>query len=254
MTRSLALGLAVLQIAVVALHAADPVPPRSRPAADGETRPEEDPNNPQLEIERQRAAARIGSRLTRGPYLQLGTPDSVVVRWRTDVASASSVRFGLTTTNLKFTARGQGALAEHVVLLTNLLPATRYFYALSTNTFTGTGSNSVFTAITNSFVTVPPHGAPRPARVWVLGDPGTRKPGQKAVRDGFYKFNGGRHPDLWLLLGDNAYTAGKDDECLSVSWRWQSGRKGARHPSRTQQHVPIPPSGTIQRGPWRSGT
>jgi len=25
-------------------------------------------------------------------------------------------------------------------------------------------------------------------------------------------FNGGRHPDLWLLLGDNAYTAGKDDE------------------------------------------
>jgi hypothetical protein len=213
MTRFLALALAAMQCSIAfSLSSAEPPVPRTTAGADGEPKPEEDPNNPQLELERQRAAARIGSRLTRGPYLQLGTPDSVVVRWRTDVASASSVRFGLGLANLKFTARGQGALVEHIVQLTNLLPATRYFYALSTNTFTGTGSNSVFVAATNSFVTAPVHGGARPARIWVLGDPGTRKPVQKAVRDGFYKFNGGRHPDLWLLLGDNAYTAGKDDE------------------------------------------
>ena len=213
MTRSLAFAVAVLHVGVFpALHAADPPRARSTAPADVEPKPEEDPNNPALELERQRAAARIGSHLTRGPYLQLGTPDSVIVRWRTEVASASSVRFGLSSTNLKFTSRGQGALVEHIVMLTNLLPATRYFYALSTNVLTGTGSNSVFRAATNSFVTAPPRGAARPARVWVLGDPGTRKPVQKAVRDGFYKFNGGRHPDLWLLLGDNAYTAGKDDE------------------------------------------
>src|SRR5436190_10628802 len=139
MTRSLALLFVVLQssFAVVpSLHGAEPPRVRTPGTSDAEPKPEEDPNNPALELERQRAAARIGSRLTRGPYLQLGTPDSVVVRWRTDLASASSVRFGLAVTNLKFTARSQGALVEHVVLLTNLLAGTRYYYALSTNTLT----------------------------------------------------------------------------------------------------------------------
>ena len=92
MTRSLAFAVAVLHVGVFpALHAADPPRARSTAAADVEPKPEEDPNNPALELERQRAAARIGSHLTRGPYLQLGTPDSVIVRWRTEVASASSV-------------------------------------------------------------------------------------------------------------------------------------------------------------------
>ena len=30
----------------------------------------------------------------RGPYLQQGTPTSVVVRWRTDVPTDSAVKFG----------------------------------------------------------------------------------------------------------------------------------------------------------------
>ena len=33
--------------------------------------------------------------LRRGPYLQVGTPNSVIVRWRTDVATDSRVLFGL---------------------------------------------------------------------------------------------------------------------------------------------------------------
>src|SRR5262245_3655249 len=49
----------------------------------------------------QREARRIVPSLTRGPYLQLGTPNSMVVRWRTEQASPSIVRFGLSSTNLK---------------------------------------------------------------------------------------------------------------------------------------------------------
>src|SRR6266576_5561490 len=32
--------------------------------------------------------------VTRGPYLQMGTPTSIVVRWRTDSATDSFVRYG----------------------------------------------------------------------------------------------------------------------------------------------------------------
>lgn len=173
---------------------------------------EPDPNSAAEEERRQTATRRTQSRLTRGPYLQLGTTNSMVVRWRTELPSASAVRYGLSATNLKTTARGNGAVTEHVVLLTNLQPATRYFYALSTNTLTGTGSNAVFVATTNSFVTPPHHGTPQRTRVWVLGDPGTRKPVQYTVRDAFQKFTDRAHVDLWMLLGDNAYTSGKDDE------------------------------------------
>jgi len=46
----------------------------------------------------------------------------------------------------------------------------------------------------------------------VLGDPGTKGRAQRAVRDAYYKFAGDRPADLWLLLGDNAYPNGTDDD------------------------------------------
>ncbi len=180
-------------------------------AAEGaEDRPAGNEEDDAKQREAERVALRLRARLTRGPYLQLGTPHSVVVRWRTDRPSASLVRFGLSEKSLPFVARSQGALTEHVVLLTNLTPNTRYYYALSTNVLRGT--NRLLVAGTNAFLTAPLPGTPKPAHIWVLGDPGTAKPPQKAVRDGFEKFNGHRHVDLWLMLGDNAYTSGKDAE------------------------------------------
>src|SRR3954466_12708904 len=56
----------------------------------------------------ERAARRTPARLLRGPYLQCGTPQSMMVRWRTDKPSSSLVRFGLSQTNLKFSARSRG--------------------------------------------------------------------------------------------------------------------------------------------------
>jgi hypothetical protein len=83
---------------------------------------------------------------------------------------------------------------------------TRHFAIGATNvTFTGTDSNTFF-------VTHPMIGSRKPTRVWVVGDPGTRKPEEKRVRDAYYKWTADRHTDLWLMLGDNAYSSGKDDE------------------------------------------
>lgn len=49
-------------------------------------------------------------------------------------------------------------------------------------------------------------------RVWVLGDSGTREHAQAAVRDAFECFSAGQPPDVWLMLGDNAYRKGTETE------------------------------------------
>lgn len=263
--------------------------------------------------------------IVRGPYLQLGTTNSMVLRWRTDVPVASVVPYGTSSAKLSKHAKASGTLTEHVVLFTNLQPDTKYFYSIGTNdtplivlltnniarvrttnsplyvsspstniliasvtngtllfsmrlgrlsisspdeklvrhttnthlvlstinntaelsitngnffistpnnitpldkgevgsktkkptrhfaigttnvTFTGADSNTFF-------VTHPMIGTRKPARVWVVGDPGTRKPEEKRVRDAYYRWTADRHTDLWLMLGDNAYTSGKDEE------------------------------------------
>ncbi|HMJ64017.1 MAG TPA: metallophosphoesterase family protein [Candidatus Binatia bacterium] len=263
--------------------------------------------------------------IVRGPYLQLGTTNSMVVRWRTDLPARNVASYGTSPNRLTRTARSNGIFTEHAVQFTNLTPATKYYYLIgpvdtpllvrvtndvafvtSTNskiyvnkpgtrqqiavsnkdtfifrrdkkrfivsdldkTFTANTTNSslvvnttntaVLLTISNNmivvttsnhvtwldggppsksarnagrnflvgttnfirtgadsntfFVTHPPIGKPVPTRVWVLGDPGTRKKAERDVRDAYYKWTGDRPTDFWLMLGDNAYTTGKDAE------------------------------------------
>ncbi len=71
--------------------------------------------------------------IVRGPYLQCGTTNSVVIRWRTDAPGPSVVRFGLSPAKLNKTAASAGSLTEHVVLVRGLKSDTRYFYAIGAN-------------------------------------------------------------------------------------------------------------------------
>ena len=262
--------------------------------------------------------------ITRGPYLQLGTTNSMVVRWRTERQTASEVAYGFAPGKLNRHMKAAGSLTEHIVLFTNLLPDTKYFYSIGTrdtplivtlsndlvsvrttngllyvssratnleivsvtngtlnfsikngrislsspdgsvhrdttnrallvSTLTSLGALTIsngslaFTTpdhilpmddgrwgsrskptrhfavgMTNNsfsggdsntfFITHPLIGTPKPTRVWVVGDPGTRKKAEFDVRDAYAKWTGDRATDLWLMLGDNAYGSGKDDE------------------------------------------
>ncbi|MCP3979734.1 MAG: hypothetical protein GY716_10470 [bacterium] len=62
------------------------------------------------------------------------------------------------------------------------------------------------------FLTSPTPGTAKPTRIWVLGDSGTGNANAQAVRDAYYTHTGTTHTDLWLMLGDNAYSFGTDDE------------------------------------------
>ena len=63
-----------------------------------------------------------------------------------------------------------------------------------------------------TFVTSPTPGTAKPTRIWVLGDSGTANSNARAVRDAYKAYMGTRRPELWLMLGDNAYPDGTDTE------------------------------------------
>ncbi|HEU4388777.1 MAG TPA: metallophosphoesterase family protein, partial [Blastocatellia bacterium] len=149
--------------------------------------------------------------LSRGPYLQLGTPTSVVVRWRTSVASDSVVRYGTEPGNLSLQANSQRASIEHEVTVSGLTPNTRYYYSVGTSESVAAGGDPDY-----YFVTAPRAGNAVATRIWVLGDSGTANSDAAAVRDAYYRLTGAELTNLWLMLGDNAYNFGADDEYQSA--------------------------------------
>src|SRR5678815_3633156 len=72
--------------------------------------------------------------VTRGPYLQIGTPNSTIVRWRTDVATNSRVSFGTTQGSLTSVTDNATQTTEHEVLVSGLSSATKYFYSIGSTT------------------------------------------------------------------------------------------------------------------------
>ena len=149
----------------------------------------------------------LAQTLTRGPYLQSGSPTSVVVRWRTAGATDSQVRLGTNLAELNFVVADAASVTEHEVFVTGLFPDTKYFYSVGSATITGAGGDA------NHFVvTAPSPGTAKATRVWVIGDSGRKTPEQVSVRDSYETFTGARPTDLWLMLGDNAYIFGTDSD------------------------------------------
>jgi YD repeat-containing protein len=147
-----------------------------------------------------------GTALVRGPYLQMGTTSSAIIRWRTSGVVPGRVWYGTDPAALTQTVDGP-ATAEHVIKVTGLFPDTQYHYAIGTLTGTLAGADA-----DHYFVTAPLPGTGKPTRVWVLGDSGTADANARAVRDAYRTHTGTRATDLILMLGDNAYPNGTDAE------------------------------------------
>ena len=72
-----------------------------------------------------------GVEVIRGPYLQLATPDSIVVRWRTSLPLDSVVRYGLSPGDLSSMVMDTAIANDHEHLLSGLIPDTKYFYSIA---------------------------------------------------------------------------------------------------------------------------
>ena len=145
--------------------------------------------------------------VTRGPYLQLGTSSSIVIRWRTSTAVVGRVQYGVSVGANTWEVVESAAVTDHKLELIGLLPDTTYYYSVDTTTATLAGADSSF-----RFTTAPPAGTAKSTRIWVLGDSGTANSYARAVRDAYYRYTGTRATDVWLMLGDNAYNNGSDSE------------------------------------------
>jgi hypothetical protein len=142
-------------------------------------------------------------RVTRGPYLQSGSPTGMVVRWRTDWPEASVVRYGAGPQDLDHAASGVPGL-DHEVAITGLAPDTTYYYTVGTEGGpTEGGAGDDFHFRTSPLST-------RPVRIWAIGDSGKTNFAPKAVRNAYLDYGG--RTDVWLMLGDNAYEDGTDDQ------------------------------------------
>ncbi|WP_298364983.1 choice-of-anchor D domain-containing protein [uncultured Lutibacter sp.] len=162
--------------------------------------------------------------IERGPYLQKGTPTSVVIKWRTNTSTESVVNYGTMAGALTNNFTDNTKVINHEIEITGLTSNTKYFYDIAD------ADGTLVAGTTEMYViTSPPHGTKQFVRIWALGDPGTEGNGtypgdQFSVRDAYYDYvNNTNSPpvaassnigqtDMMLFLGDNAYNSGTDTE------------------------------------------
>lgn len=159
----------------------------------------------------EKETVRSKPRIERGPYLLRGSQSGLVIRWATDVPVQGRVWYGTTLDRFCFTQTEATITCDHKVELNHLTPDTKYYYAVGTLTEWQLGGTEDYFFVTAPASKTPPKLV-RPLRIWAIGDAGRGNELAAQVRDGYLKFTGTRHTDLWLMLGDNAYESGTFDE------------------------------------------
>ena len=145
------------------------------------------------------AAGVVGAQgLTRGPFLQLGATDSMVVVWRTAAPSAGAVEYG-PDAGLGLSVESPAPSREHALTLTRLSAGTEYHYRVL--------SGGVVLAAGLRFRTFPEPGAAEEFRVVVVGDTGTGNQAQLDVAAGIRL----SAPDVGIHTGDFIYPRGGSD-------------------------------------------
>lgn len=138
-----------------------------------------------------------------GPYLQSGSDTRIEISWRTNSNTNSKVCYG-TTPSLGTCIDENNSSDDHTVTIENLTPNTKYYYSIN-------GDNGPKTSSKFNFITAPPVGTSTPVRIWAIGDSGVESSAAEDVRDA-YIADSSAHTDVMLLLGDNAYSHGEEDD------------------------------------------
>jgi hypothetical protein len=146
--------------------------------------------------------------LVYGPYLQMGAQTSMIICWRTDLSCDSRVQWGSTKTNLNNIIQTANTATQHSVTVAGLAPNTKYWYKIS-------NSSNTFLCDTFYFYTASTANSNQAVRIAVTGDCGTGTPAQTKMRDALMYYLNGKYIHCWMLLGDNAYYNGLDNEYTS---------------------------------------
>ncbi len=150
-------------------------------------------------------------KLVRGPYLQSLTQSSIIIRWRTNIPTKSRVIYGNSPEDLSQTIEYPNDTTEHLIQLSGLKPDTKYYYGVGNSDHLLSKPDSSF-----YFITAPSLPSEKTVRIWAIGDFGTADSIARSVKNAYLKYMENRHTDVWLMLGDIAYTHGTDEQFQSA--------------------------------------
>jgi len=158
----------------------------------------------------------------RAPYLQMMSPNAVTLRWQSKEPGIGVVRYGEQVDKLNKSVKEKLSAEEHEVRLTQLKPATKYYYSVGNeNEESFKGANFWFKTAPEISGTSQKNAA---VRFWVTGDQGYANPIQDQVRDAMLNwvkqnprsaFNDAPNNtllDFWVTTGDNAYPSGSNQQ------------------------------------------
>jgi hypothetical protein len=149
----------------------------------------------------------------RAPYLQMQASDGITVSWHTEESEIGVVHYGLEIDDLNHSVKDVEAKDAHELRLTRLKPATRYYYSVGNQSSVKYGGTDA-----HWFMTALETGSTEAVRILVLGDSGLPGEVLQAVNSASNKWLKENHRenkpliDQWLMLGDNAYTSGTNDQ------------------------------------------
>ncbi len=138
----------------------------------------------------------------RQPYMQMQTHHSVLFKWQSPKSEIGCVRYGIETLSEK--ACDPEPTSYHHIALEGLEAGTAYRYEVASPSMTIDNSGRRFTTLVSKSDAV--------QRIWVIGDSGEAGPKQDAVYQAMMRHLEGKPLDLWLLLGDNAYRSGTQQQ------------------------------------------
>lgn len=141
----------------------------------------------------------------RQPYMVMQTPNAVTFKWQTPKEEIGTLAYGLSAKELDTNISEQNAADKHSLTLSNLLTCTQYFYAITSASLTIDNANRSFTT---------PCTSAEFQRIWVIGDSGKRGKDQQTVYAQMLSYleNDLSKLNMWILLGDNAYKSGTQQD------------------------------------------
>ena len=178
------------------------------------------------------AQAASAQALSRQPYVQMATEESVTVVWRTVGGTTPIVRYGESPEELDIAVlptqtvvrigpdvRGPVGLPrlhsapldtyQYETTIFGLQAGTTYYYGVYDDGELLAGGDR-----DHHFTTLPPGGTTSPLRLWVTGDTGEGSESQIAAFEAMRRYvEADERPiDAYLHLGDMAYEEGADEE------------------------------------------
>ncbi|OIP54097.1 MAG: serine/threonine protein phosphatase [Helicobacteraceae bacterium CG2_30_36_10] len=137
----------------------------------------------------------------RQPYMVMQTAKSITIKWQTPKAEIGTLAYGLSPENLNHVLLEEVGSDKHSISIPKLKECTKYFYSVTSPSMSIDNEGRSFSTLCQNADL---------QRLWVIGDSGDRGAGQATV---YNKMLGYIHNDfsqlnMWLLLGDNAYSSG----------------------------------------------